>query len=115
MPTREGRLLTRPRFRVLLLLLILGAAGALLFGVLNRPAPPAANLAELAQMGTWGAPAVRIAPANPQGFHESDFLAVDGKYYLFSTSSEDPAWVDVYVGRTPEELVNSAPAFTHVA
>ncbi len=104
--------------RIVLPLLLFGAAVVLLFAWLNRlapPAPPAASLVELAQQGTWWAPAGRTPLANPQGFQESDFLAIDGKYYLFATGSQDPAWVDVYVGRTLEELVNSAPAFTRVA
>ncbi len=34
---------------------------------------------------------------------------------MFATGSQDPAWVDVYVGDTPEDLVRSPPAFIHVA
>jgi hypothetical protein len=118
MTAPDRRLSPRPRIRILLLLLNIGAAAGLLFTLLHRPAPlaaPTPSLADRAQEGTWQVPAVTTTLANPLGYRESDFLAIDGKYYLFSTSSEDPAWVDVYVGQTPEELVNSPPLFTHVA
>ncbi len=73
------------------------------------------SLLDRARLNTWEAPTGRNPPANPQGYQESDVIYANGQYYLFATSSQDPAWVDVYVGHTPEELAQSAPAFTHVA
>ena len=114
MSTPQSSPLAGPRVRYLLLLLILVVAAGALF-LLRLMLLPAASLAETAQRGTWQAPAELDPLDTPQGYRESDFLAIDGKYYLFATGSEDPAWVDVYVARTPEELVNSAPLFTQVA
>ena len=73
------------------------------------------SLLDRARLGTWRLPAQANPPRTAHGFQESDFIYANGKYYLFSTSSQDPAWVDVYVGDTPEQLVQRPPAFTHVA
>jgi hypothetical protein len=97
-----------------------------------EPAPtvaapvPASNLLDQARLGTWSVPGRAVPPVVSQGykiskprevggFQESDFVYANGKYYLFSTSSQDPAWTDVYVGDTPEALLKGPPAFTHVA
>jgi len=82
------------------------------------------TLLDEARLSTWYSPAEADPPVvshgyqgtdSVNGFQESDIIFVDGRYYLFSTSSQAPAWVDVYVGNTPEELVKGPPAFTHVA
>lgn len=73
------------------------------------------DLMARALQGTWHAAPEADPAILPDGYQESDFLYVDGKYYLFATGSQDPAWVDVYVGNTIEELVHIPPRFTHVA
>lgn len=93
------------------------------------PPQPAANLLDLARVGTWDVPSRAVPSVYSQGYkvkgksdspmvggyQESDFLYVDGKYYLFATGSQEPAWIDVYVGDSPEDLLSGPPAFTHVA
>lgn len=86
----------------------------------------ATNLLDLARMGTWSTAGKAVPPiysqgyktSNPKevgGYQEVDVVYANGKYYLFSTGSQEPAWTDVYVGNSPEELMKSPPAFTHVA
>lgn len=121
-----ARLLTGWPARLLVLGLSLLACGAALVSPGSTPPlqpslspspqpPQAAALLDRARLGTWYAPAAISPPASPVGYQESDFLYLDGQYYLFATGSQDPAWVDVYIGETPEDLVQSKPAFTHVA
>ncbi len=78
-------------------------------------AAPTVSLLDRARLSTWETPTGRKPPANVHGYQESDVLYANGQYYLFATGSQDPAWVDVYVGHTPDELALSAPAFTAVA
>jgi hypothetical protein len=99
--------------------LLLGGLGLLLVGtalapwISSRSSP--GSLLDRARQGTWQAPPATDPPASPAGYQEIDVVYANGQYYLFSTGSQDPAWVNVYVGRTPEELVQSAPVFTQVA
>lgn len=99
--------------------LLLGGLGLLLVGaalaplIFSRSSP--GSLLDRARLGTWQAPPATDPPPSPVGYQEIDVLYANGQYYLFSTGSQDPAWVDVYMGRTPEELVQSAPVFTQVA
>ncbi len=90
----------------------------------DRVAAASSTLLDQARLATWYSPAQADPPVVSHGyqgtdlvngFQESDFIYAGGKYYLFSTSSQDPAWVDVYVGNTPENIVKGPPAFTHVA
>jgi hypothetical protein len=80
----------------------------------SRAVAASPTLLDEARLATWYSPAEADPPVvshgyqgtdSVNGFQESDIIYVDGKYYLFSTSSQAPAWVDVYVGNTPEELV----------
>jgi hypothetical protein len=115
LPAHILRALARRPVRTLLvglILLLVGGAAALL---IMRPAPVPASLLDRARLGTWRAPEAVNPPASPVGYQESDFLYLNGQYYLFATGSQDPAWVDVYVGSSPEDLVRHPPAFTHVA
>src|SRR5436305_1405625 len=79
-------------------------------------AEASSSLLDRARLGTWTLPVHADPPfLKPTGYQESDFIYANGKYYLFATGSQDPAWVDVYVGNTPEQLVHRPPTFSHVA
>lgn len=101
----------------------LGFVALLTLGILLSPfimntsnkALASSGLLDRARLGTWRLPAQANPPLAPHGYQESDFIYADGKYYLFSTGSQDPAWVNVYVGSTPEDLVRQPPKFTKVA
>src|SRR3954447_14817420 len=84
-------------FAVLLSLLLISDGDAL-----SRDA----GLLDRARLGSWRSTAEANPPTGFRGFQESDFIFANGKYYLFSTGSQDPAWVDVYVSDTPEGLAH---------
>ncbi|MFL5731601.1 MAG: hypothetical protein ACJ78Q_00250 [Chloroflexia bacterium] len=119
MPAKIGRFIgsLRPIFRLALLVFsLLGIFVSVLVVVSADTAQASASLLDRARLGMWSLPAQADPPfANPPSYQESDFIYTGGKYYLFSTSSQDPAWIDVYVGDTPADLVHRPATFRHVA
>jgi hypothetical protein len=107
----------RPSFRFVLFVLPVTCVIVSLFVFTTMDtAQASSSLLDRARLGTWTLPVHADPPfLNPKGYQESDFIYANGKYYLFATGSQDPAWVDVYVGNTPEQLVHRPPTFTHVA
>jgi hypothetical protein len=86
--------------------------------------PASSSLLDRARLATWYLPAQADPPIYSDGYlgsnliggyQESDTVYSNDKYYLFSTGSQMPAWIIVYVGTAPEELVKGPPAFSHVA
>src|SRR5436305_4131929 len=118
MPTHGSETKRLTSYRAISLLIVLVMAGLLIASAfaIDRGSKSStySDLMARALQGTWHAAAKADPPILPNGYQESDFIYADGKYYLFSTSSQDPAWVDVYVGNTVEDLVPTPPEFTHV-